>query len=703
MALKTVVFRFIQQKKLVNYAPIIFQCGKYHSNSEERRGFRKKLAVVLFGSVLVGKVVADDVIKSQNNISEKPTKKGSSEDKDGVIEAGAKKPGLPVYSAEEVSKHDSTASFWVTYKHGVYDVTSFLPSHPGGEQILNAAGLSIEPFWNVYGMHKTKEIYTLLESYRIGNLRDEDIVDHTDDEMWVKEPVRDRRLIIKTAKPFNAEIPMKLQVEHFDTPNELFYVRQHMPVPEVEAETHTLRINIAGRDDSVTFTLQDLAKFRQASVRAALMCAGNRRSEMNKDSVTFTLQDLAKFRQASVRAALMCAGNRRSEMNKQVKPVKGLSWQGGAIGNAVWSGVYLRDVLKHCGVEMEDTQGKHIIFTGSDIDATGHNFSTSIPLHMAVDPSSRILLATHMNGAVLPPDHGYPLRVVVPGAPAVRSVKWLGSTVIDIDATGHNFSTSIPLHMAVEPSSRILLATHMNGAVLPPDHGYPLRVVVPGAPAVRSVKWLESITIGEDESSSHWHKQDYRSFNPSKTWETADFATAPPVYSLPVTSAICDPADGETVKMKDGCIEIRDYRAFNPSKTWETADFATAPPVYSLPVTSAICDPADGDTVKMKDGCIEIRGYAYSGGGAKVLRVDLSTDRGQSWVEAECTTSDDAPPYHYSWALWTARLPAKRGEMELWVKATDSNFNTQPEKFDDIWNIRGILSNAYHKIKIQVD
>ena len=54
------------------------------------------------------------------------------------------------------------------YKNGVYDVTSFLPSHPGGEQILNAGGLSIEPFWNVYGMHKTQEVYALLESYRIG-------------------------------------------------------------------------------------------------------------------------------------------------------------------------------------------------------------------------------------------------------------------------------------------------------------------------------------------------------------------------------------------------------------------------------------------------------------------------------------------------------------------------------------------------------
>lgn len=60
------------------------------------------------------------------------------------------------------------SSFWVIFKHGVYDVTSFLSSHPGGDQILNAGGYSIEPFWNVYGMHKTQEIYNLLESYRIG-------------------------------------------------------------------------------------------------------------------------------------------------------------------------------------------------------------------------------------------------------------------------------------------------------------------------------------------------------------------------------------------------------------------------------------------------------------------------------------------------------------------------------------------------------
>ncbi|XP_060808320.1 sulfite oxidase, mitochondrial isoform X2 [Amyelois transitella] len=544
-SLKKNVFVVSAQGRLFSY-----DRGEQTRNGDGKEIRTKHIAAVLFGSVLVGAAIKEKFLSTQ-----KSNKTSAIVNNEDDFIAGDKKPGLPVYRAEEVQQHDNKKSFWVTYRHGVYDVTNFVTSHPGGEQIYNAAGHSVEPFWNVYGMHKTKEVYELLETYRIGNLHDEDIVDHSDEELWVKEPYRDRRLIVKTAKPFNAEIPPKYQVEHFDTPNELFYVRQHMPVPEL-TEDHTLRVIVQGPKTS---------------------------------EQRFSLADLDRFPRHTLRAALMCAGNRRSEMN-QVKPVKGISWAGGAISNAVWSGVLLRDVLIHCGVDLTLTGGKHVIFTGADMDATGVNFSTSIPLSLAADPGARVLLATHMNGAPLPPDHGRPLRVIVPGAPAVRSVKW-----------------------------------------------------------------LESITIGEDESPSHWHQ--------------------------------------------------KDYRAFNPSKTWDTADFSTAPPVYSLPVTSAICDPQNGDTVEVVDGCIQLRGYAYSGGGAKILRVDVTTDRGEHWLEARPAAADAAPPrQHYAWTLWTARVPveAHQHEVEIWVKATDSNFNTQPEKFEDIWNIRGILSNAYHKIKVKL-
>lgn len=60
--------------------------------------------------------------------------------------------------------------------------------------------------------------YNNMSSAPTGNLHEDDILDHSDEELWVKEPCRDKRLIVKTAKPFNAETPPKLQVAYFDTP-----------------------------------------------------------------------------------------------------------------------------------------------------------------------------------------------------------------------------------------------------------------------------------------------------------------------------------------------------------------------------------------------------------------------------------------------------------------------------------------------------
>ncbi|EDW55398.1 GM18721, partial [Drosophila sechellia] len=62
---------------------------------------------------------------------------------------------------------------------------------------------------------------------------------------------------------------------------------------------------------------------------------------------------------------------------------------------------------------------------------------------------------------------------------------------------------------------------------------------------------------------------------------------------------------------------------------------------------------------------------------------------------------------HYGWSLWTARLPVseaqrKAGDVEIWAKAVDSAYNVQPEKFEHIWNLRGVLANAYHKVKVKI-
>ena len=68
-------------------------------------------------------------------------------------------PGLPVYTAEDISQHDSKEKrIWVCYKSGVYDITDFISKHPGGDKILMAAGGSLEPFWELFAVHKNPEV-----------------------------------------------------------------------------------------------------------------------------------------------------------------------------------------------------------------------------------------------------------------------------------------------------------------------------------------------------------------------------------------------------------------------------------------------------------------------------------------------------------------------------------------------------------------
>ncbi len=62
----------------------------------------------------------------------------------------------------------------------------------------------------------------------------------------------------------------------------------------------------------------------------------------------------------------------------------------------------------------------------------------------------------------------------------------------------------------MDPKNDVLIAFEMNGAPLPRDHGFPVRVVAPGVVAARSVKWLTKITLSNEESKSHWQQNDYK-------------------------------------------------------------------------------------------------------------------------------------------------------------------------------------------------
>lgn len=480
---------------------------------------------------------------------------------------------LPEFGSEEIRRHDSLENrVWVTYKDGVYDITDFIGAgnHPGGNKIYMAAGGGVEPFWHLYAVHLANpEVLLMLEEYRIGNLAPEERSEKAKEEAerkandpYANDPKRHRLLRPASAKPFNAEPPPSILSDAFVTPNDVFYVRNHLPVPDVDPDAYELEIQIEGKDEPAVLTLEDIK---------------------------------TKFAKVSVTSAIQCAGNRRSEMNA-VKALKGLPWGRAAIGNATWSGAKLKDVLAWAGVT-EDNVGS--------------------------------LRHLHLNG-------------------------------LDEGADGSVYAVSVPLSKALSSLGDCILAYEMNGETLPRDHGYPIRAIVPGSVGARNVKWLGQMVVSTEESDGHWQANDYKGFSPSVDWNNVDFTSSPAIQELPVQSAICDPEDGDVVKLTD-------------------------------------------------DGRLPLRGYAWSGGGRGVVRVDVSVDGGQNWQVADLIR-DETQEYNrqWAWTLWRIDAEvspelARAGDLQICIKASDSAYNTQPEEFAPIWNLRGVLSNAWHKIRVHLE
>jgi DMSO/TMAO reductase YedYZ molybdopterin-dependent catalytic subunit len=193
-----------------------------------------------------------------------------------------------------------------------------------------------------------------------------------------------RRVV--TAVPENSETPLE-SVRSWVTPNRLFFVRNHFAVPQVDLSNW--RLHVGG-------------------------CVSR--------AMTLTWEELAAMPERSVFATVECAGNGRSFLQERAP---GVQWGAGAIGHAEWTGVPLRLVLEKAGVRPGSVE---VLFEGSDWGTEADHpepmhFARSLPLAKALDPDT--LLAVRMNGELLEPDHGFPLRLFVPGWYGVASVKWL--------------------------------------------------------------------------------------------------------------------------------------------------------------------------------------------------------------------------------------------------------------------------------------
>lgn len=201
--------------------------------------------------------------------------------------------------------------------------------------------------------------------------------------------------------------------------------------------------------------------------------------------VRWSLADLRKLSHMAANVALECAGHRRTELDP---PAAGVPWALGAIGHARWAGGALHDLL---GIVRPLPEATHLVFHGADVGAIAGRddpepFARAVPLD---DPAIReTILAWEMNGRRLEPEHGYPVRAIVPGWYAVASVKWL--TRIELIAgpfAGYYQAIDYRLREEGEPEpGRELAHLPVSSLVIAPADGD----AVPAGPiAVQGLAW----------------------------------------------------------------------------------------------------------------------------------------------------------------------------------------------------------------------
>ena len=204
-------------------------------------------------------------------------------------------------------------------------------------------------------------------------------------------------LVVHKEHPLNCETAIPALIGGVVMPNARFYVRNHFETPELD--TTDWRLRVGGLvDDPLELSLRDLQNMVSHSLVATLECAGNGRAGFDP-------------------------------------PVEGEQWQLGAVSTAEWTGVPLVEVLDRARVKPAACE---IVLRGADngsVEGSAEPISFERSLSLADARDSDALLAYAMNGEPLPLQHGYPLRVVVPGWYSVTSVKWL----TDIDVIGEPF------------------------------------------------------------------------------------------------------------------------------------------------------------------------------------------------------------------------------------------------------------------------
>jgi DMSO/TMAO reductase YedYZ molybdopterin-dependent catalytic subunit len=332
--------------------------------------------------------------------------------------------------------------------------------------------------------------------------------------------LRDGR-IVRGETPLNLEMPFET-LDSFITPIESFYVRTHFPIPSIDRDAWWLRVEGAVE---------------------------------NPFSINY--EELLESETVTIPATLECAGNNRNFLEPKAK---GVQWGLGAVGTAEWTGVPFSILLDRAGIKANACE---VILEGAD----------GGELEEAKRPTGKM-----------------------------------------------QFARSVSLAKARRD---VLLAYKMNGSDLPPQHGFPLRAIVPGWYAMASVKWLRRIIVTDQPFTGYYQTMDY------SYWKRREKI-------------------GELV------------------------------PLTEMQVKAEIARPASSEIVAANSN-VRVHGAAWTCGG-EITKVELSTDGGASWNETSLVDKQIAN----AWRRWEYqwRTPSQPGKQILIARATDLQGRTQPVERD---------------------
>jgi DMSO/TMAO reductase YedYZ molybdopterin-dependent catalytic subunit len=291
------------------------------------------------------------------------------------------------------------------------------------------------------------------------------------------------------------------------------------------------------------------------------------------EPLSLDVPSLRSFPTVTHRVTMECAGNGRGFLDP--RPVS-RPWHEGGVGTADWTGVPLHILLSVAGVRPGAAE---VVFTGAD--------------------------------------HG-----------VERGVE-------------QDYQRSLPLAAAMASDPDVLVAYAMNGSALPPQHGYPLRLVVPGWYGMASVKWLRSIEVTKTAFTGYQQVSSY-------VWRASEDDPGTPLTRIEPRALMVPPG-------------FPDYMS---------------------------------RTRVVRAGPVFLTGRAWSGH-APVASVAISSDAGHTWHDADL---DPPGRHHWAWRSWRTVWTAAPGSHTLCVRVTDTHGNTQP--LHPRWNVGGYANNAVQRVPV---